>query len=72
MKLIPRPRRVFVAKHVSGMCGVGRFMKRWKEWPSDACPRCGDTEDSSHVWTCKGPGTTELWDKAITDLSLSC
>jgi hypothetical protein len=72
MKLIPRPRRVFVAKHVSGMCGVGRFMKRWKEWPSDACPRCGDPEDSSHVWTCKGPGTTELWDKAITDLSLSC
>jgi hypothetical protein len=22
-------RRIFVTKHVTGMCGVGKFMKRW-------------------------------------------
>jgi hypothetical protein len=31
MRSIPRPRRVFISKHVSGMCGVGKFMKWWKE-----------------------------------------
>jgi hypothetical protein len=23
-------RRVFISKHVSGMCGVDKFMQRWK------------------------------------------
>jgi hypothetical protein len=27
MRNLPRARRVFVAKHISGMCGVGKFMK---------------------------------------------
>lgn len=31
MKSLPRARRTFLTKHVSGMCGVGKFMKRWKE-----------------------------------------
>jgi hypothetical protein len=41
LKEIPRQRRVFISKHSVGMCGVGKFMKRWKEWDTDACPRCG-------------------------------
>jgi len=68
MRTIPRNRRVFVMKHVSGMCGVGKFMKRWKEWPTDSCPRCSEPEDSFHVWCCKGSGTEELWLKAIAEL----
>jgi hypothetical protein len=35
------------------MCGVGKFMKRWGERDTDACPRCGATEDAAHVWICK-------------------
>jgi hypothetical protein len=68
MKTQPRARRVFFSKHIAGMCGVGKFMKWWKEWESDICPRCGSPEDAPHVWLCKGPGTEELWSKAVVKL----
>lgn len=61
-------RRVFISKHSSGMCGVGKFMKRWKIRQDDSCPRCGSPEDSAHVWTCKGEGANEVWEKALIDL----
>jgi hypothetical protein len=31
-------------------------------------PCCGEPEDAPHVWTCKGVGVKELWDKSMTDL----
>jgi hypothetical protein len=70
MKTLPRTRRVFLSKHISGMCVVGKFMKRWKEWDSDRCPRCGSPEDATHVWLCKGPGTEELWSKVVAELEV--
>jgi len=42
MKGVVRGRRVFVTKHAAGMCGVGKLMKRWKQWDTDQCPRCGE------------------------------
>jgi hypothetical protein len=63
---VSRGRRVFLSKHVSGMCGVGKFMLRWKEWDHDKCPRCGLPEDSKHVWKCANPQVVDLWDKAIS------
>jgi hypothetical protein len=71
MKTLPRTRRVFLSKHISGMCGVGKFMKRWKDWDSDRCPRCGSPEDATHVWLCKGPGTEELWSKVVAELEVT-
>jgi hypothetical protein len=68
MKAQPRSRRVFISKHVSGMCGVGKFMQCWKEWDSPNCPRCGLFEDAPYLWRCKGHGTKEIWNKAILDL----
>jgi hypothetical protein len=68
MKQAPRSRRAFVTKHTCGMCGVGKFMKRWKEWEEDICPRCGEQEDAPHVWRCKGPGTAEIWNKSLQEL----
>jgi hypothetical protein len=65
---IPQTRRHFLSKHIAGMCGVGRCMKRWKEWPTDSCPRCVDTEDAPHVWRCKAEGTSEIWDKSVASL----
>ncbi len=44
-----RSRRVFVSKHTCGMCGVGKFMKRWKLRKTSDCPRCGEHEDAQHV-----------------------
>jgi hypothetical protein len=70
MQALPRSRRVFISKHVSGMCRVGKFMKRWKEWDSDSCPRCGMVEDAAYVWQCKGPGTEELWTKALGEIEV--
>jgi hypothetical protein len=69
MRSIPRSRRVFISKHVSGMCGVGKFMKRWKEWEDDRCPRCGEPEDAPHVWRCKGEGTADIWTKSLEGLA---
>jgi hypothetical protein len=68
MKALPRSRRFFISKHVSGMCGVGKFMQCWREWESLNCPRCGLFEDAQHVWRCKGLGTEEIWNKAVIDL----
>ena len=50
------------------MCGVGKFMKRWKQRQDDSCPRCGKKEDSAHVWQCQGEGVAGIWDKALMDL----
>jgi len=50
------------------MCGVGKFIKRWKEQEEDACPRCGAQEDAPHVWLCKGQGTEDRWTKALQEL----
>jgi hypothetical protein len=30
-------------------------MVQWKMRESAACPRCGEEEDSKHVWTCHSP-----------------
>jgi len=68
MRTQRRTRRFFLTKHVAGMCGVGKFMKRWKEWDQDTCPRCGEYEDAPHVWQCKGQGTKAIWDKALMEL----
>jgi len=71
MKSVPRGRRVFVTKHTAGMCGVGKFMRQWKQWEKDQCPRCGMPEDAAHVWTCKDAGAQEVWSKSLASVELS-
>lgn len=68
MKEIKRNRRVFSSKHTSGICGVGKFMQRWKLQKDNLCPRCGELEDAPHVWVCQGSGATEIWDKSLDKL----
>jgi hypothetical protein len=52
MKSLSIGRRHWIAKHVSGHVGVGIKMVQWQMRDSAACPRCGQEEDSQHVWTC--------------------
>jgi hypothetical protein len=52
MRSLSIGRRHWIAKHVSGHAGVGVKMVQWKMRESAACPRCGEEEDSKHVWTC--------------------
>jgi hypothetical protein len=68
MSQSPRSKRSFVSKHTVGMCGVGKFMVRWKERESPNCPRCGQLEDASHVWICSGCNSAEIWEKSLEDL----
>jgi hypothetical protein len=51
-----------------GMCGVGKWMKCWKEWESDACPRCGEAEDAEHILLCQGKDANFVWDNALQNL----
>ena len=45
--------RIWVTKHVSGFCGCGKMMERYKQWETSTCPRCGDCiEDNWHVLWC--------------------
>jgi hypothetical protein len=53
------------------MCGVGKFMKRWKQWETDLCPRCGELEDASHVWVCKDLVARDTWSNAIANIDLT-
>jgi hypothetical protein len=66
-KASPRSKGFFVSKHSSGMCGVGKWMKRWKD--SDARPCCGEPEDAIHVWLCQGRDSQTRWTATISKLS---
>jgi hypothetical protein len=61
MMSMSRSRSIFVAKHNSGMCGVGKFMKRW--W-------CGEEETASHVWHCRDHEASSVWQQAMNRLAI--
>jgi hypothetical protein len=65
MNGLERPRQHYVAKHTMGMCGVGKWMKRWKERDTDGCPRCGTSEDATHALSCQGENANEYWEQSI-------
>ncbi len=58
----------FITKHTAGMCGVGKCMLRWRKWPTDECPRCGQQETTEHIWICKGKDSLLPWTTALTRL----
>jgi hypothetical protein len=69
MSEVSRTRQLWLSKHSSGFCGVGKMMYRMKQWPSPACPRCGLEEDTEHVWTCQQPEAQQKWEEAVDALS---
>jgi hypothetical protein len=68
MKESKRNTRVFASKHVSGMCGVGKFMARWTLRDNNLCPRCRQLEDAPHVWVCKGCDSDTIWRQSLEKL----
>jgi hypothetical protein len=68
MKALPLQRRWFITKHLTGMCGVGKFLVRWKEKESSDCPRCGAYEDAQHVWLCCHVDVRNLWKTELDKL----
>jgi hypothetical protein len=57
-------------KHSAGMCGVGKFMARWKQRETSDCPRCGEFEDAAHVWRCRGSGADQIWLQSLDSLQV--
>jgi hypothetical protein len=47
------------------MCGVGKWMKQWKKWEDENCPRCGQAEAALHVFTCQGENSQLIWDNSL-------
>jgi hypothetical protein len=68
------PGRVrWVTKHVTGMCGVGKFLERWQHQTHSRCPRCdAENEDHRHVYQCPAPSTKLEWSGAMDDLRQWC
>jgi hypothetical protein len=68
---VPFGRRRWVTKHAVGMCGVGKFMLRWKQQNHAECPRCGiAVEDSRHVTRCQDGRAIVAWLAALDSLDL--
>jgi hypothetical protein len=65
---VPLARRLFITKHATGMCGVGKFMRLWGKRDTDSCPRCGASENTSHVWKCPQEQATQVWDLSLQKL----
>ena len=51
-KLTPESRLIYLAKMYAGYAATGKVMFRRKQWPKNACPRCGLNEDHQHVIKC--------------------
>jgi hypothetical protein len=68
MKSTTFHKRVWIAKHSSGNCGVNSMRKLRKETASEACPRCGLRETAEHVWLCQHPPVQDIWEKALLQL----
>jgi hypothetical protein len=63
----------WVTKDVTGVCGVGKFLKRWKSQDHSRCPRCdAEDEDYRHVYQCPAQSTKREWYGALNDLRQWC
>ena len=68
-EMIAKPRGKWLAKWVSGVCGVGKQLKMWKWQSHSNCPRClSPNETVEHVIRCRQTEATDLWDHSINEL----
>jgi hypothetical protein len=69
IKRLPFSRQLWLSKHASGHCAVGRMMKTRKHWEHSMCPRClQDNETTEHVLLCQDPRASEHFEKLAKKL----
>ena len=68
MQSLTPPERHFITKHASSNCGVGTTLVQWNLQEDDACPRCGQPEDSAHVYLCTGQNASVTWESNLNNL----
>ena len=61
---------MWVAKHASGFCGVGRMMKIWGFWQEDTCPCCllGKVETVGHLLHCPVAWMQKVFSKGVQEI----
>jgi hypothetical protein len=58
----------WVTKHVTGVCGVGKWLERWQWQNHSRCPRCdAPGEDHRHVYRCPALSARIEWKAAMDD-----
>ena len=69
LKGFPKPFMDWLSKHVTGCCGVNRFLSKWDPSVTNHCPCCGrHNEDIYHITTCNDPGRTEIFLTMVEEL----
>ena len=63
-------RRLWLTKHLSGWCSVGRMAKRWRLRATEECPRCLSVETARHVNSCKDPRAIDHMEKSVATLTV--
>ena len=59
-------KRTWVMKQAAGLMGVNKWMHRWGDSDSAACPRCEDPcETTQHVLRCPQDGAREAWTESV-------
>ena len=66
---IPIYLQTWITKWSSGICGVGKWLERWKDQPHSKCPRClTDNETVEHVIHCQHEDATLCWNTGIEEI----
>ena len=69
-KCLPLHRQIWLSKWNTGICGVGKWLQRWKWQPHSDCPRCGQPdEDVKHVLLCNEISAITLWNTSLAQLN---
>ena len=66
---VPAWQRRWLTKFSYGMCGVGKWLYRWKDQPHTKCPRClTDNETVEHVVRCPHADASLIWTTGVEEL----
>ena len=66
---VPVHRQRWLSKWSCGICGVGKWLERWKDQSHSKCPRClTDNEDVEHVILCQHEDATLCWNSGIEEI----
>ena len=60
--------RRWTTKHASDNCGCGVTLVQWKKQSDDHCPRCCESETTTHILRCPAMGAQAVWDTSIRTL----
>ena len=68
-KSLSKGRRNQVSKWLTGFCGVGKMLVKYRHQTHSRCPRCNeDNEDVAHILQCNHNSAKALWDQEVTKL----